>query len=183
MTLIQATQDVADVDVVVASSRCGAGSTVTIPVGADLFTGTIGDDGTGTVRIALSQSSDNQDLKNFTVVVSDQSGSRNQGSSLLQVHLVDTIAPSLEVVGLAADGTTVLTAADDQDANPLDELTYRLQVRLTNYADVALVFARVGDDEAGVVSGAPSELGCGDVGCAFAGRKSNHNGLCVGCRG
>ncbi len=153
------TPDVADVDIVIASSRCGSGSTVTIPVGADSFSGAIGEDGTGTVRIALTQSSDNQDLKSFTVVVSDQSGSRNQGTSLLQVHLVDTIAPSIEVVGLAADSTTVLTAADDQDENPLDELTYRVQVRLTDYADVALVFARVGDDEAGVVSAAPNELG------------------------
>ena len=35
----------------------------------------------------------------------------------------------------------MLTAPDDQDENPLDELTYRLQVRLTNYADVSLVTA------------------------------------------
>jgi len=153
------TPDVADVDVVVTSTRCGSGSTVTIPVGADPVTGTIGDDGSATLRIVLPQSANNNDLQNFTAVVSDQSASRNQGSSLRQVHLVDTVAPGLEVVGIAADGTTVLTAADDQDANPLDDLTYRLQVRATNYADVDLVFARVGDDEAGAVSAAPSELG------------------------
>ena len=153
------TPEVADVDVVVSSTRCGAGSTVTIPVGAEPVTGAIGDDGSATLRIVLAQSANNQDLQSFTAVVTDQSGSRNQGSSLRQVHLVDTLAPGIEVVGLSADSRTVLTASDDQDGNPLDELTYRLQVRLTNYADVSLVTARVGDDEAGAVSAAPSELG------------------------
>ncbi|MDE0881017.1 MAG: hypothetical protein OSB21_00325, partial [Myxococcota bacterium] len=153
------TPSIADVDVVVSSSRCGEGSTVSIAIGGESFDGQVGADGSASLRIELPQSASVSDFQIFDVIVADVSGTRNQGASLRQSHLVDTIAPALEIVGLAVDGSSVLTASDDQDANPLDELTYRLQVRATNFADVDLVFASVDDDDASAVSSPLTDLG------------------------
>ena len=100
------TPEVADVDVVVSSTRCGAGSTVTIPVGAEPVTGAIGDDGSATLRIVLAPSANNQDLQSFTAVVTDQSGSRSQGPRC-DGSPRRFLAPA-RVVG-SADSRTVLT--------------------------------------------------------------------------
>jgi hypothetical protein len=149
------TPEVADIDVVVNSTNCGAGSEVGVVVEGQpgVTAGAIGSDGNATIRLQLGQGP-----ASFYATVADGTGAgKTDGRSLEQVHLVDTVAPAL-TAETPVEGA-VLVADTDTDADPANGHNSVAVLRLTDGDDVPSVFAVIDADEANKLSESADAFG------------------------